>query len=437
MHHNELVSYIVNQLRSCVVESDIIATLQKNGWHSHDIEEALKAAHTIITSQGQSNLCAVRVDFMGASQHTVVPKHKNIKTYSIIIGAIIFCIAVAVFAYTQYTTSPTVILSRMFEKLPSIQTIQGTAAIAVDARIPENKTFLHNIKRTTSSTALVNEGFSFSITQFIDFTGKNTDSFKTDFSLQYHNSTHLTSPITITLNSFGIGNTVYGKVSGVTNTLSLLFGNSFGDIKFLENQWFSVDKTSSSTDAFKELAQSTLPEKTSSASSDERATSTSKKDKLISIFNTYKEKIISDIENKGEENVGDISTTHLMIILDEAQLKEMLQKISDLTNGGISIEEGSPSIIKSFDVWVGTDYFPYKLEVSMNPDFITKRMDNPDIEIPAIKLVVSDISYNTVLSLTPPQGVKRLEDVMGQVFMNLSGGINSSAMPNGSGIQKK
>ena len=434
MHYNELVSYIVNQLRSFVPENDIVTTLRKNGWSLNDIEAALKSAQEIIKSQEQGNLCAVRVDFTGTSQHTIAPKHKNIKIYSSILSVVIFCIAVAVFAYTQYVTSPATIISRMFEKLSSVQTVQGTASLTVDAHVPENKTFLHSILKTPSSTTLVDEGFSFSMTQFIDFTGKSTDSFKTDLSLQYRNSARLTSPIHITINSFGIGNTIYGKVSGITDTLSLIFGNSFGDMKFLENQWFSIDKTSSSTDIFKELAQSTLRDETSGTSLDERATSTSKKDQLISIFNTYKEKIISDIENKGKENVGDISTTHLMVTLDEAQLKEMLQKITDATNDSASIKENPPSIIKSFDIWVGADYLPYKLEASINPDFITKEMNNPNTEIPAMRLIISDINYNTVPSLTPPPDTKRLEDVMGQVFMNLFGGINSSTIPSNSGI---
>lgn len=426
MSQNELVSYIVRQLRACVPEQEIQNALEKNGWSAHHIQEAFQTAHVSLRSQNQDNLCAVRVDLTGTSQHVIAPTHKRTKKYMIVCMAILFfVVAGGVFAYMQYTQSPSRILSQMFDAIPSVQSMEATSLLAVDITIPTDKIPPSLIKTFSYSSPSVDVHFSLSTSQFIRFVGQDDGSFKFGLNAEYKDSLSQIPTLHLTVDSFGTKDMVYGKVGGISDILFHLSGAPTSTMSFLENQWFYIDKKSATQDANSLAGSFQNSSKNTSTSSTQNASSfTEKKAQILSILNEYKNTIILDSKNLGKEKIDGIPTTHIFVTLNESQLLEMLNKIkntlSTSENPTKNIE--GPTPIDSFDIWVGeSDHLPHKLRITPASAFLSKIFKDTPIVSKNIEFTISHITYNTTLSITPPRDAKNLEEVLGQILGGLFG----------------
>ncbi len=420
---DELVAYISRQLRACVSEQEIQTILEKSGWSSSDIHEALQSAQKTLSSQDQPQTCAVRVDFTQTSQHTIAPIHKSKRRY-VIVGIVLICIAAGgAYAYARYTQSPSRILARMLRVLPTVQSVEATASFDATLTVP-NTLLSSSSKKTSSTTQPVDVHLAISSSQFMRFTEQTDNTFKFSVHAEYTDSLTQKAPLQLTLDSFGLKDVAYGKVSGLSGVLSHLLGSPIPGISSLENQWFYINRTNGIND-FTAVTESL---RGSTSSTDETSTpstslsATEKKKQVVAILDEYKTKIVSDAENMGTETLEGIPTSHIRVTLQETTTLEMIQKIKNILAEDPSANVSGPLPIQSFDIWVGTqDYLPYKITMHSSPAFLSKMFTNDQIVPKNIELTISHAVYNTPLSLTPPSDAKNLEETVSQLLGGLFG----------------
>ncbi len=426
----QLVEYIQNQLRSGQNPESIKQILRGHGWGEDDIGEAFfqasgASSQSPIASPGNQ---PVRQDFaFDAQAHVAVSGTGDWfsgkkKLISIIASVVVLLGGGGYAAYSYVTSSPQALLQKMFETLPTVQTVQGTASISAawkDASAPLSLTSL--MAPSGQRQAVAHEAtntLELDVTSFINLIQTQTNQFVFSASTTYAGGYTNGTPVHVGIDLGGSENLFYAKLSGLRETLTALIPVPL-DVSFLDNQWIKVDTTQAAAQA-KDMG---LTNATSSGPTFFQKLSTPDvRAKVIAILKNSK--AIQSMTKVGDESIDGVPTAHIALVINGPEFLKTVQDLAVLAGVSTSTPVDPNGPLQALDIWIGTsDYLPHKVVATLNANAImhTNANGTSATQFSFLTVGLSRLSYNVPFSFTPPQNSITVEDAAANLFGQLFG----------------
>ncbi|MBX4191414.1 MAG: hypothetical protein KW804_01290 [Candidatus Doudnabacteria bacterium] len=390
MTHQELVDYIVNELRNGTKEAEINNALVASGWHEEDIKENLNAAHIKMGQPAMSN------------PHEPKAKREFLKRHAKAI--VIMCITLlllasgAFAAYKFLPLSPDRMLQQAALKMNDVYSFDFSGRITADVNANQNildlQARLPEIFNLNPDNRVA--GASTSLQFALDFDG----------SIDRQDSKHPKSELNfdITAGIFTVGmkmklvnDIVYLRVDNVPKFTE--------EITKYSNTWIKIDPV-----ALSEKYGLGLNLNASTASLTE-----GQKNQINELFRTTR--FYNSIKRLDDDMIDGKGMYHYSIVLDKAALKNYLQEVEKINKSAGGLETSDLDALdsmqlKNSEIWIGkSDRMLHRVQTE-----ISQSASNDSIPSGSVHLLLNFSNYNNISKISAPSDSKNIDDVIQDIM---------------------
>lgn len=389
MTHQELVDYIVNELRSGTSEVEIRNALVASGWQDADINENLSAAHVKMGGP------TITVPTETKAKREFLKKHS--KAVIIMCFALLLLAGGAFAAYKFVPLSPEKMLQQAAVNMDDVHSFDFsgriTADITANSQILDLQAYLQDVLNLNSDNRVA--GTSTSLQFAIDFKGT------IDGKDEDHPKAELNFDVTAGIFTVGmkmrvLDEILYMRVDNIPKISE--------EITKYGNAWIKIDPKAVSEEYGLGLKLNSVePELTEG-----------QKNQIKEI--TKRSRLYNSVTRLENDSIDGMAMYRYSVVIDKAGLKNYLQEINKVNKSAGGLDSMDLRAIdkmqfKNVEIWIGkSDRLVHRLSMD-----IAQAASTDSIPSGSVHLLMNFSNYNNIGKIEAPTQFHNIQDVIKDV----------------------